>query len=59
MLLFQALPLRLLGMLSLCSHNLPLFSMHALHMLADFKIALDLRIVLSRVDIDIIDLRIM
>ena len=58
-LLFRALPLHLLSMLFLCSHYLHLFSMHALHMLADFKIVLELRIELSRVELDIIDHRIM
>ena len=37
-LLFRALPLRLLSILSLCSHYLRLFSMHALHMLADLEL---------------------
>ena len=36
-LLFRELPLRLLSMLSLCSHYLRLFGMHALHMLADLE----------------------
>ena len=58
-LLLQALPLRLLSMLSICSYYLRLFSMHALHMLAEIRIILELRIELSRVELDIIDLRIM
>ena len=54
-----ALPLCLLSMLSLCSHYLRLFNMQALHMLAEFKIVLELRIELSRVELDIVDLRVM